>query len=54
MSLITYAVGLNTNGSVKQIEVMDYRETYGGQIRNEATGGPQWVGKHQPVAVETG
>jgi len=32
---ITYAVGLNANGSVKQIEVMDYRETYGGEIRNE-------------------
>jgi hypothetical protein len=32
---ITYAVGLNANGSVKQIEVMDYRETYGGEIRRE-------------------
>lgn len=32
---ITYAVGLNADGSVKQIEVMDYRETYGGQIRDE-------------------
>ena len=32
---ITYAVGLDTKGSVKQIEIMDYRETYGGQIRDE-------------------
>jgi Na+-translocating ferredoxin:NAD+ oxidoreductase RnfG subunit len=32
---ITYAVGLNAEGSVKQIEIMDYRETYGGQIRDE-------------------
>ena len=32
---ITYAVGLNANGSVTHIEVMDYRETYGGEIRNE-------------------
>src|ERR1700724_497793 len=32
---ITYAVGLNPDGSVKQIEIMDYRETYGGQIRDE-------------------
>ena len=32
---ITYAIGLNANGSVKRIEVMDYRETYGGEIRNE-------------------
>src|SRR5205809_8123343 len=32
---ITYAAGLNPEGSVKEIEVMDYRETYGGDIRNE-------------------
>src|ERR1043166_111416 len=41
---ITYAVGLNANGSVKQIEVMDYRETYGGEIRNE-NWRVQFVGK---------
>jgi hypothetical protein len=41
---ITYAVGLNANGSVKQIEVMDYRETYGGEIRNE-NWRSQFVGK---------
>jgi Na+-translocating ferredoxin:NAD+ oxidoreductase RnfG subunit len=32
---ITYAVGLNADGSAKQIEVMEYRETYGYQIRDE-------------------
>ena len=32
---ITYAVGLNADGSVKQVEVMDYRENYGSEIRNE-------------------
>lgn len=32
---ITYAVGLKPEGAVKQIEIMDYRETYGGEIRNE-------------------
>ena len=32
---ITYAAGLNADGSVKQIEIMDYRETYGGQIRDQ-------------------
>ena len=32
---ITYAAGLNADGSVRQIEIMDYRETYGGQIRDE-------------------
>ncbi len=41
---ITYAVGLHGDGSVKQIEVMDYRETYGGQIRDEKWRG-QFVGK---------
>jgi len=41
---ITYAVGLNANGSVKRIEVMDYRETYGGEIRNE-NWRTQFVGK---------
>src|SRR4029453_12177407 len=32
---ITYAIGLNPDGSVKEIEIMDYRETYGGQIRDQ-------------------
>ena len=41
---ITYAVGLNANGSVKQIEVMDYRETYGDEIRNDKWRA-QFVGK---------
>ena len=41
---ITYAVGLNADGSVKRIEVMDYRETYGGEIRNE-NWRTQFVGK---------
>jgi Na+-transporting NADH:ubiquinone oxidoreductase subunit C len=41
---ITYAVGLNADGSVKQIEIMDYRETYGGQIR-EKQWRAQFVGK---------
>jgi Na+-translocating ferredoxin:NAD+ oxidoreductase RnfG subunit len=31
---ITYAIGLNADGSVKQVEVMDYRESYGYEIRN--------------------
>lgn len=44
--LITYAVALNADGSVRQIEVLEYRETYGYEIRN-----PNWrrqfVGKRQ-------
>ncbi len=41
---ITYAVGLNADGSVTQIEVMEYRETYGYEIRNEKWRA-QFVGK---------
>lgn len=32
---ITYAVALTPNGEVQQIEVMEYLESYGHQIRNE-------------------
>ena len=35
---ITYAVSLNLDGSVKLVEIMDYRETHGGQVRN-----PSWL-----------
>ena len=41
---ITYAVGLLTDGSLSRIEVMDYRETYGGQIR-QSEWRAQFVGK---------
>ena len=32
---ITYAVAIYSDGKVKGIEIMEYRETYGGQIREE-------------------
>lgn len=32
---ITYSMALNTNGSVKRIDIMEYKETYGGQVRNQ-------------------
>ncbi len=41
---ITYALGLTSAGAVKQIEIMDYRETYGGEVRNE-NWRAQFVGK---------
>lgn len=41
---ITYAIGLNADGSVKQVEIMDYRESYGYEIRN-ADWRAQFVGK---------
>ncbi len=34
---ITYAVAINADGSVRSIEILDYRETYGSEIRN-----PKW------------
>ena len=48
---ITYAVGLNADGSVRQIEVMDYRETYGGEIRN-ASWRAQFTGKTSSSALK--
>jgi Na+-translocating ferredoxin:NAD+ oxidoreductase RnfG subunit len=41
---ITWALALNADGSVKSIEVMDYRETYGYEIRN-ADWRAQFLGK---------
>jgi hypothetical protein len=41
---ITYAAGLNADGSVRQIEIMDYRESYGYEIRTAAWR-RQFVGK---------
>ena len=32
-----YAIGLNADGSVKQVEIVDYRESYGYEVRN-----PEW------------
>jgi hypothetical protein len=41
---ITYALGLNPGGSVKQIEILDYRETYGYEVR-DASWRQQFVDK---------
>lgn len=32
---ITWVLALNADGNVRQIEILDYRETYGYEIRNE-------------------
>lgn len=34
---IDYAVALDTNGTVRQVEILEYREHYGGQVRD-----PKW------------
>ncbi len=41
---ITYAVGIGADGAVRDIEIMDYRETYGGEVRN-AKWRAQFTGK---------
>ena len=41
---ITYALALNAAGSVQSVEIMDYRETYGYEIRN-ADWRVQFLGK---------
>jgi Na+-transporting NADH:ubiquinone oxidoreductase subunit NqrC len=48
---ITYAVALNADGSVRQIEVLEYRETYGYEIRNPAWR-RQFAGKRQGDALK--
>jgi Na+-translocating ferredoxin:NAD+ oxidoreductase RnfG subunit len=41
---ITWALGVNGDGTVRDIEILDYRETYGSEIRN-ANWRAQFVGK---------
>jgi Na+-translocating ferredoxin:NAD+ oxidoreductase RnfG subunit len=42
--VIDYAVALSPEGTVKQIEILNYRESYGGEIRN-SDWRKQFVGK---------
>ncbi|MBW8785251.1 MAG: FMN-binding protein [Novosphingobium sp.] len=50
---ITYAVALDPAGTVRSVEIMDYRESYGGEVRD-----PRWraqfVGKHPGQALRAG
>lgn len=50
---ITYAVGLEADGRVRRIEIMDYRESYGFEIRSPAWRA-QFVGKTSadPVGLD--
>jgi len=50
--LITYAVAVDTHGAVTSVEILDYRESHGGEIRLRAWR-HQFVGKtaHDPVAL---
>ncbi|HTO62618.1 MAG TPA: FMN-binding protein [Bradyrhizobium sp.] len=48
---ITLAVGINPNGTVKQIEIMQYIESYGYEVR-EAQWRAQFVGKSASSPLE--
>ena len=51
--LITYAVGLQTDGTVKGIEVLSYRESHGHEIRLPAWR-RQFVGKTAAAPLKLG
>lgn len=51
--LIDYAVGISTDGSVKQIEVLSYRESHGHEVRLPAWR-KQFVGKTAASALHIG
>lgn len=50
---ITYAVGLTAEGRVGSVEILEYRETYGGEIRN-ARWRQQFVGKGPDAELKLG
>ena len=35
-NLITYAVGIDPDGALRNLEIMSYRESHGGEVRNPA------------------
>jgi Na+-translocating ferredoxin:NAD+ oxidoreductase RnfG subunit len=48
---ITYAIGINADGTVKRIEIMEYNESYGYEVRN-ASWRAQFVGKSAASALQ--
>jgi Na+-transporting NADH:ubiquinone oxidoreductase subunit NqrC len=50
---ITYALALSPDGVVRGVEILDYRETYGGEIRNPAWR-HQFVGKRPGSELQLG
>jgi hypothetical protein len=51
--LITYAVALTNEGKVRQVEILEYREAYGGEVRNARWRG-QFVGRRHGDPVRVG
>jgi Na+-translocating ferredoxin:NAD+ oxidoreductase RnfG subunit len=50
---ITYAVALTRDGAVRSVEILEYRETYGGEVRNPGWR-QQFVGKRFGSPVQLG
>ena len=50
---IPFALALDDKGAVKSVEILEYRETYGDQVRNEAWRA-QFVGKTHAAALKLG
>ena len=50
---ITYAVGINLDGTVRMIDIMDYRETYGYQVR-DMSWRQQFLGKNASSPLKLG
>lgn len=51
--LITYAVGISADGSIKQVEILSYRESHGGEVRLPAWR-QQFVGKTAQSPIKVG
>lgn len=51
--IIDYAVSLNTDGAVRRVEILEYRESYGGEVAN-ADWLDQFKGKTAADALEPG
>jgi Na+-transporting NADH:ubiquinone oxidoreductase subunit NqrC len=50
---ITYAVALDASGAVTGVEILDYRETHGGEVRNPAWRA-QFAGKRYGAGLKLG
>lgn len=51
--LISYAVGIDTDGAVRQVEILSYRESHGGEVRLPAWR-RQFVGKTAASPLKVG
>ena len=50
---ITFAVALSVDGAVQRVEILEYREAYGGEVRNPAWR-QQFVGKRFGAQLQLG